>query len=139
MAAICFGALGVTFAVLATAYFPEAGHPSYWLPLNGAAGIVVGWMFAGARAGNGIGSAIGNGITTGVTVLFCVFFFLSFGDMIGKSMRNAYDGPVEAVVGVFTLMGEYAVQFAIVELGVVMLVGSIIAGILVEIVGSRWS
>jgi hypothetical protein len=46
---------------------------------------------------------------------------------------------VEAIVGVFEIMGVYAVQFAIVELGVLMLIGSTIAGLIVEFASSRWS
>ena len=138
-ASICFGALGLAFAFLALAYFEEAQGPSYWFPLNGAVGIVVGWMIAGSRVGKGTGAAIGNGITAVMALLFWVFFLMSFADMIDKSMRNAYDGPVEAIVGVFEIMGVYAVQFVIVELGVLMLIGSIIAGLIVEFASSRWS
>jgi hypothetical protein len=138
-ASICFGALGLAFAFLALAYFEEARGPSYWFPLNGAVGVVVGWIVAGSRVGKGTGSAIGNGITAGMALLFWVFFLMSFAEMIDKSMRNSYDGPVEAVVGVFEIMGDYAVQFAIIELGVLMLIGSIIAGLVIEFAGSRWS
>lgn len=139
IAAICFGALGLAFAFLATAYFAEARQPSYWFPLTGAVGVVMGWMIAGSRAGNGIGAGIGNGITAGVALLFWVFFFMSFADMIQKSMRNAYDGPVEAVVGVFEIIADYVVQFAYVDLGVLMLVGSVVSGLIIEFVAARWS
>jgi hypothetical protein len=138
-AAICFGALALAFAYMAQAYFAEARQPSYWFYLNGAMGVIVGWVIAGSRAGAGIGSGIGSGITAGIGVLFWVFFLMSFADMINKSMRNAYDGPVEAVVGVFEIMGDYAVQFAVIDLGILMLVGSIVSGLIVEFAGSRWS
>ncbi len=139
IAAICFGALGLAFAYAATTYFAEARQPSYWFPLNGGIGLIVGWVIAGTRAGNGTGAGIGNGITAGVALLFWVFFFVSFADMIQKSMRNAYDGPVEAVVGIFELIGDYAVQFAHMDLGVLMLVGSVVSGLIVEFVAARWS
>ncbi len=139
MAAICFGLLGLAFAYTATASFEEARQPSYWFPLNGGIGVLVGWIFAGARAGKGVSSGVSNGITTAVAMLFWVFFLMSFSDMISKSMRHAYDGPVEAVVGVFEIMGDYAVQFAGMDLGIVMVVGAVVCGLLVEFVAKRWS
>jgi hypothetical protein len=101
--------------------------------------LSVGWGIVGTRAGNGVGGGVGNGITGGVARLFWVYFLMSFSDMINKSMRNAYDGPVEAVVGVFEIMGDYAVQFAYVDLGVLMIVGSVVSGLLAEFVAKRWS
>jgi len=139
MASICFGLLGLAFAYMASPYFPEAREPSYWVALNGAMGVIVGWMFAGKRAGHGTTTGISNGLTTGVAMLFWVFFLMSFAEMIDKSMNNAYDGPVEAVVGVFEIMGDYAVQFAYMELGILMFVGSVVCGLLVEFVAARWS
>jgi hypothetical protein len=138
-AAICFGLLGLAFAFVAMIHFEDARQPSYWFPLNGAVGLIVGWGVVGTRAGNGGGGGVGNGITGGVALLFWVFFLMAFSDMIDKSMRNAYDGPVEAVVGVFEIMGDYAVQFAYVDLGVLMIVGSIVSGLLAEFVAKRWS
>ena len=138
-AAICFGALGLAFAYMSAQYFAEARQPSYWYPLSGGVGLLAGWIVVGSRVGRGYTAGMANGITGGVTVLFWVFFLMSFADMIQKSMRNAYDGPVEAVVGVFEIMGEYALQFAYIELGVLMFVGSIVGGYITEFVGRRWS
>ena len=136
-AAVLFALLGIAFAFLTTPTFPEARAPGYWYPLNAVVGIFVGWKIVGSRVGRGIAAGIGSGITGTVALLFWVLFFVSFAEMIRKSMRHAYDDPVEAIVGVFEIMGEYALQFADVNLGIALLVGSIVVGFIVEFIGSR--
>ena len=137
IAAFCIAALGLVFAFLTIPFFTESRPPSYWFPLNGIVGVLVGWKVMGSRAGRGMMAGIGNGITGAVALLFWVLFALSFAEMIKKSMRHAYDGPVEAVVGVFELMGDYVVRFADVQLGTVLLIGALLSGFLVEFIGGR--
>ena len=137
-AAICFAALALGFAYLSTQFFPEARAPWFWFPLNGLVGIGVGWTVVGSRVGRGFSAGLGNGITGTVATLFWVLFFMSFAEMIRKSMRRAYDDPVEAVVGVFEIMGEYAVDFADVNLAIYLAVATIVVGIIVEFIGSRY-
>ncbi len=136
-AAILFGLLALAFAVEAGPYFPEAKEPQYWLYLNGAAGAVVGWMLCGTKAGNGYRPGLANGITTIVATLFAVFFIMSFVDMIKKSLRRSYDGPVEAVVNVFEIMLEWVPTFLVQDLGVLIFGGAIMAGLITEFVGKR--
>jgi len=68
-----------------------------------------------------------------------MFFLMSFGDMIEKSLRKSYDGPIEAVINVFQLVVDWFMVFAVVELGVLMAVGSVVGGFITEFVGKRWS
>jgi len=65
-------------------------------------------------------------------------FLFSFHEMVKKSLRKSYDGPVEAVVNVFEIMLEWAQVFAVQELGIVIAVGSALAGLITEFVGKRW-
>lgn len=137
--AILFGLLALYFAYSASPYFPEAQQPSYWYLLTGGVGVLCGWILVGTRAGAGYPSGIGAGITGGVAILFWVFFLMSFSDMIEKSLRKSYDGPIEAVINVFQLMVDWFMVFAVVELGVLMAVGSVVGGFITEFVGKRWS
>lgn len=136
-AAVLFGLLGYLFATQASPYFPEAQEPYYWLQLNIAAGVIVGWLLCGTKAGNGYRPGLANGITTVVAVLFSVFFFMSFFDMIKKSLRRSYDGPIEAVVNVFEIMMEWVPFFAVQDLGILVFGGAIMAGLITEFVGKR--
>jgi len=138
-AAIFFTLVGLAFAFQASQYFPEAKEPDYWFYLNGAAGAILGWVVCGTRAGSGYPNGIANGVTTGVGMLFWVYFIMSFHDMIKKSLRKSYDGPVEAVVNVFEIMLDWGKVFFIPELGLLMLAGCVVAGFITEFIGKRFS
>ena len=136
-AAILFGVLALAFAFAASPYFPEAQQPSYWFLLNAAVGAVCGWILCGKRAGAGYQTSFANGITTGVGILFWVFFLISFADMVKKSLRRSYDGPIEALINVFQIMLDWGKVFMILDLGILMLAGSLIAGFITEYVDKR--
>ena len=53
-------------------------------------------------------------------------------------MKMMYDGPMEAVLGVFQLMFEYGKKLVVVELIVTAVFGGILAGQATEWVGKRW-
>lgn len=138
-AAIFFAVVGFFFAITASPYFPEAREPSYWIPLNMGVGAVIGWMVCGTRAGNGLSNVIANGLTTGIGILFWVFFLFSFHEMIKKSLRKSYDGPMEAVVDVFALMIDWVQVFLQQDLAIIMVAGCLLAAFVTELVGRRWS
>jgi hypothetical protein len=110
-AAIAFAVIGIYIATLISPLFEQDKEPLWWVPLCLAAGIWSGWVVVGSRAGKGYSAGIGNGITGVLAFAFWVLFLLSFADMIKKSLRQAYEGPVEAVVSVFELMGTYVLAF----------------------------
>ena len=109
--AIFFGILGGTLAWLLVPFFDEARTPKFWFALSGAVGVLIGWVFMGPRTGQGTGVAIGTGLTGAVMLAFWVLFFLSGSDMIRASMRGRFDGPMDAVIGTFGIMADYAKQF----------------------------
>ncbi len=136
--AICFGALGVYLASLTSVLFDDGTMPWYWTLLCGASGVWSGWFFVGKRVGNGLGGAVGNGITGALALAFWALFVLSFVEMITRSMRRTYDGPLEAIVGIFELMVQYAVQFGISEVITTALIGGIVCGLITEFMGRRF-
>ena len=138
--AVLYGALALLLAVLLLDRFGDSGAPKYWLALCGIVGVVVGWTVVGSRSSGrgGVGIAIGTGITGAAAMAFWVLFFLSGYDMIIQSMRGAYDGPVEAVIGVFEIMVDYAVQFYDPVVVAVWLFGGAVAGIVTTAVGQRY-
>ena len=137
-AALLFGLLAFAWALQSGPYFPEAKEPYYWVPLNAAAGAIIGWLLCGTKAGHGYRPGLANGVTTIVAVLFAVFFLMSFMDMIKKSLRRSYDGPVEAVVNVFEIMLEWIPFFLVQDLGILILGGAIMAGLVTEFIGKRF-
>ncbi|MDM8167134.1 TrgA family protein [Roseovarius sp.] len=81
------------------------GHFSLFTALLG---LLVGWWVMGRRIGRGYMAALGAGLTGLGAYLFWEFLLLSFYDMIQRSLDLRYDGPVEAIQGMFEIAFEYA-------------------------------
>lgn len=137
-AAIALGALGGYLAFLLFPLFDEGTAPTFLYPLSIGAGIWAGWVVIGKRAGRGYNAAIGNGITGMLAMVFWIMFVMSFADMIKKSMRRSYDGPVEAVVNVFEIMIDYAGTLYTNEVAMVLAGGAIAAGLFSEFFAKRY-
>ena len=137
MAAIAFGLAGLYLAYVTAPLFEDGKMPTYWFPLCAGAGVLCGWIIVGRRAGRGYSAGIGNGITGIVAVGFWALFIFSFIVMIRKSMRNSYDGPVEAVVNVFELLVDHGQDLASRESIVALFVSGIAAGVVTEFTARR--
>ena len=81
------------------------GHFSLFTALLG---LLVGWWVMGRRIGRGYMAALGAGLTGLGAYLFWEVLLLSFYDMIQRSLDLRYDGPVEAIQGMFEIAFEYA-------------------------------
>jgi len=137
-AAVAFAAIGAYIAMLFGPLFQEGKEPSWWWPLCIGAGVWSGWVVVGKRAGRGYSSGIGNGLTGIAAHAFWIVFALSFADMIRRALRRSFDGPVEAIVGVFEIMGEYGQQFADVRaIGIVIICGAA-GGLFTEFFAKRF-
>ncbi|EET47594.1 tellurite resistance protein [Thalassobium sp. R2A62] len=71
-------------------------------------------------------------------VFWCVFL-QCFGEMIRLSLRKQYDGPTEAVVGMFELMAKYGQILLDQQVVITLVVGSIVGGFVTEFFGRRYS
>jgi hypothetical protein len=136
--AITFGILAWLLATTALPYFLEGLAPGFWLPVSVGIGILVGWTVVGKRTGLGYKVGFGNGITGAVVVAFWMLLIVSFNDMIIKSMRSNYDGPVEALVDVFALMLEYGIRFGQPDILIILFGGGVVAGLISEAFGRRF-
>lgn len=137
-AAIAFAVIGGYIATLISPLFEEGKQPSWWYPLCVLTGVWAGWVVVGKRAGHGYPAGFGNGITGIVAQVFWILFIMAFADMINKSLRKAYDGPVEAVVSVFELMSELALAFWSPTLIAIMLGCGVAGGLFAEFFAKRF-
>lgn len=137
-AAIAFAVIGAYIATLISPLFEEGKQPQWWYPLCVLAGVWAGWVVVGKRAGRGYAAGFGNGITGVVAQVFWIFFIMSFVDMIRKSLRKSYDGPVEAVVNVFELMTDYGFSFYSPTLVAIILGCGVAGGIFAEFFAKRF-
>jgi len=132
VAALAFAAVAWYASQLIIPLFPEGSYIGLFAEVNALLALPVGWKVAGSRAGWGWGAAVSYGLTTIVAVVVWCLFLQSFGVMIRQSLKNRYDGPVEAVVNVFELMIENAMIMADIRVIVTLVVGGILAGLLTE-------
>lgn len=141
VAAVLFGPLCWLASVLALPYYPlaEATPPDWFAEVNAGLGVILGWKIAGGRAGLGSwAGAISYGLTAGVAISVAALFVHSFVQMVQLSLRKVYDGPADAVIGVFALMFENAQVVAQQDVGVVIIGGSLVAGLVVEWFGRNF-
>ncbi len=139
VAAVLFAALAFVASELYKIGVPDRTVWGPFSPINAAIGALCGWFVMGRLAGSGYRAAMGYGLRTTVTVLFWCLIVFSTYVMVIRSMKMRYDGPMEALVGVFELMIDHAQPMANGVLITTLLVGGMIAGIVVEWAGRRWS
>lgn len=136
--AFAFAIVAAYLAYVTTPLFEEGRRPSFWYPLCICVGLWAGWAIVGRRSGHGYSASVGLSMTGIAALAFWILFIYSSYDMIGKSMRKAYDGPVEAVVNVFELLAKYGLQFMTLDVITALVVGGFIAGMFTEFFARRY-
>lgn len=137
--AVLFGALAWYTTLFIIPLFPEGTPLGLFQEVNTVFGLIAGWVVAGPRAGTGYVASISYGLTTLVAMVFMALFFNSFAVMIERSLRKRYDGAGEAVTDVFELFVEHGTMMMTSQIITTLLLGSIVAGFVVEFVGRRAS
>lgn len=137
--AILFGALAWYVTLLIVPLFPEGTNLGWFQEVNTVFGLFAGWSVAGPRAGTGYVASLSYGLTTLVAMVFMALFFNSSAVMIERSLRKRYDGPGDAITDVFALFIEHGIMMSTSQIISTLLVGSLVAGLLVEFVGRRFS
>ncbi|OYU39760.1 MAG: tellurium resistance protein [Pseudorhodobacter sp. PARRP1] len=139
VAAIMFALLGFVAAQTFVKYLPEGTPLGRFREITAAIGFIVGWLFMGKLTRRGYREAINSGLVTAILLVFWALLSFSLYFMLKKSMRMMYDNPMEAVLGVFQLMLDYAKMLLVPDMLGVILVGGVIAGLITEWAGKRWS
>lgn len=139
VAAALFALIGVAAVQIYGPLLPEATPLGGLVPSVAIIGFLCGWLLMGRSAGGGYGAAMGNGISTGVAVTFWMLLLWSGVEMIERSTKLRYDGPMEAVLGGLGLMVDYAKLMLDAPFLGVAVVGSAVAGMLTEAAARRWS
>lgn len=137
-AALAFGLLALFTAQLYVPQLPKGTDLGYFREITAAIGVVCGWWVMGRQVGRDYRAAAEVGLRTAVTIVFWALLGFSSYIMIKRSMRMMYDGPMEAVLGVFQLMVEYGQKMLVPEVVAVLLLGGMMAGLVSEWVSKRW-
>lgn len=138
VAAIMFTGLGVLVTYLIVPQFPEGTNFGWFMPGNALIGLLAGWIVAGSRAGRGYYNALGYGLTAMVLMVSWGLLIYSSIEMVERSIRKMYDGPVDAVVSVFELGVDYLRVIASVELVLFLVIGGLICGVVTDFFAQRF-
>ncbi len=138
-AAVCLALLAFYVSGLVMATQPEKSNWGDFQLVNAGIGLLVGWFVLGSRVGVDYVTAIGIGFTAMLALVFWCLFFYAFREMISLALDRRFDGPVEAVVGVFKIGIEYGAQLAYPHILLTLLLGGGAAGVICEFVNRRWS
>lgn len=137
VAAICFALVGLLFAREASGYFPDATPPKWFVPILFFSGAWAGVVFCGRRA-RGLSSGIGTGLTAAIAIPVVGFFVSGFLEMLSKSLRRAYEGPMDALLDVVQMMVDYmSYSTNAVTIGI-LIGGGIVAGAMTGFLGWKY-
>jgi hypothetical protein len=144
-AARLFAALGfAAMAFFASEVFkpllPEGTQVGLLSIINTGIGLLAGWLVMGRLAGRGYRAAMGSGVRTAAVALFYVLIVWSLYEMLRRSLRKLYDGPVDALKAMAELMADY-VQLMVSDpqVPIVLLGGGILAAFLSEWASKRFN
>ncbi len=139
VAAISLGVLGWIGSDMVRPLMPPQTAFGWFNYVNAVLGILCGWYLVGSRAGRGYAEALANGLTGVLALIICGFFAQSFNLMLKQALEKKYDGPVDAIVGIFDNALDYALYLIDPMLIGSLLVGGMICGLLAEIASRRWT
>lgn len=137
-AAIAFLVVGFVSAEAFKPGMPEGTPFGHFSLIVAAIAAINGWMIVGALAGRGYGASAGFGMRTSVTFVFWTVLVFSIYQMVGLAMKMRYDGPMDAIIGIFELMFENGKIALTVPVLVSLGVGGILGGWLAEWASRRW-
>lgn len=139
VAALCFAAVGW---LAANAHVPAMGPNASvgaLRELTALIGLIVGWRVMGNRVGHGMGESVGAGILTSAVIVFFALVGFSTYEMLQKAVTaQPYDGPMDAVLGVFEIMMDQGRKMLTVGVMGVLVLGGMLGGAVSEWARSRW-
>ena len=138
VAALLMAALAWYVATLIVPYLPEQTKVDLFHPTAAFYGLLVGWLFLGPKAGRGVVNAMGFGLTASVVFLLVASFWFAGYEMIIRSLRRTYEGPIEALEGMFEIAVSNLVYVNHIEIIAVLIVGGFVIGILTELTSRVW-
>ena len=138
--AIMMAVLGWIGADTVGAHLPEEVQQAMLRPITAFLGLIIGWRFLGRRVGRNWRTAIGFGLSSVVFLVVAGVFTFSVLEMLKRALRKTYEGPVDAIEGVFEIAADFGRDYLphadVVTTGII---GGIVVGIVAEFIARRWS
>ncbi|WP_028028975.1 TrgA family protein [Gemmobacter nectariphilus] len=138
-AALAFAALGFFAAEIYKPGLPPETQFGRFTPLCALIGLLCGWFLMGRLAGRGTRAALGSGLRTAATMVFFAMVLFSVYEMLLRALRKRYGGVFEAIEGTFDIVLIYGTALLRPEPLIVLAIGGMLCGLLVEWVSRRAS
>lgn len=137
-AAFAFALLAFFAAEIVKPHMPDGTQFGNFSFYSALIGLVAGWRVMGPAAGRGWWEAVNAGIRTAAVTVAIALLIFSIYQMLVLAFRRSYDGPMEAIVGIFGVGVDYAMQILAWDVIAVLAVGGALAGLLSEWAAKRW-
>ncbi len=137
-AALAFAATGFFAAELFKPGMPPGTVFGPFSLVVAGIGALTGWLVMGDLTGRGYRAAAGFGLRTALTVTFWALLAFSILEMVKLATKMRYDGPMDAIIGIFQLMLEYGRLVLLPPVLIALGVGGVLGGWLAEWAGRRW-
>jgi hypothetical protein len=139
VAAMILAFTGLVAAQVAIPFMDE-GQPIKWLyQVAIIVPIFCAWRTIGRLVGKSYWAAFNSGFYGLFVSIFYVLLCFAAGEMIKRSIRLRYDGPMEAVVAMFGIAIEYGAVLLNPPVAVTLLVGGAVAGLAAEWADRKWA
>jgi hypothetical protein len=138
VAAILFAGLGYLMAEAYKPVLPPTTPFGQMSAISAAVGLFCGWLVMGALAGRGYYNSWGLGVRTAITTVFWATLGFALYEMILRSMKLRYDGPMEALTAWMSLVLEYGTLMLDQRFLLTVFIGGVIGGIVTEFASRRW-
>lgn len=130
--ALAFAALAYFISDLVKPLLPEGTQVGLLSTVNAGIGFLMGWTLIGKGAGETYRKSIGFGLTTLAATVFWALLVWSGYEMLRRSLRLYYDGPVEALQEMAQLFVDYALIAANSQVVIAAIIGAIFMSWLTE-------
>lgn len=138
VAAICLLVVAFIVSSMIIDNGEEGKDYGYFTIVNMIIGLVCGWMIMGKRVGRGWTGALNNGLTGMAALVFWGLFVQGCNEMFRLAMRHRYDGPFDALIGIFKIGVDYSQFLLAPEILWTLAIGALIAGLATEEASRRW-
>lgn len=139
IAALTFAALAYFISDLIKPLLPEGTQVGLLSEINALVGLIMGWTVMGKGAGKTYRQSLGYGFTTLAACAFWSLLIWSGYEMLKRSLRLYYDGPIEALQEMAELYVGYARLAADQTVLITAVVGAVFVSWLTEYFARRWS
>ena len=138
VAALAFAAVAFFTAELYRPGLPPETQWGNFTLICTVIGILCGWMVMGRLAGKGMGAALGSGLRTSANIVFYALLLFSVYEMLQRSLNKRYDGVFQAIEGIFDIALQYGTALLRPDPMIVLLLGGMASGALVEWASRQW-